>query len=144
MNNRTAFGNAAKRRLSLTHAINHALKHRKKQTKNHHNHRTHEHRMYESVGRKLNNAISNSNHDPMNMESSLAVARVIARFVADKETLNSTFMKAGRAVATRRVPVGEMAEVLESIIANRARIQSPGRYFVACLKRLFLKHEVPW
>lgn len=82
--------------------------------------------------------------DPLGMNATKRIAQQILDTVRDANLFPSVAMKVARQVAERRLPPGELAELLDGIVANRKSISKPGAYFVTGCKRLFRKHELRW
>lgn len=82
--------------------------------------------------------------DPLGTSATRTVAQEIVEVVRDPRMHASIPLKVARAVVERRVSPMEVGEVLEAIEANRSTIRCTGAYFVACVKRIFQRNEVPW
>jgi hypothetical protein len=74
------------------------------------------------------------------------MAGAIRMDVGDPLMHPSIPMKVARALWEKRLTIDEVAELCDIVRTKRqaGELDSPGAYFVASIKRMFQRHEIPW
>jgi len=96
--------------------------------------------------RNLYRQTERTDADPLGTDAVRKCARAIMRSVGDPEMHPSIPTKVARAVVERKLSPESIAELCDIIEAKRkaGQLEKPGAYFVASIKRLFQRNDIPW